>query len=67
MIPGEYSTRAVSTAPWADINSILRSINWVPMLTNTTVDAATRQFIGTIHTVLTNTIGPLAPPQQVRV
>ena len=59
MIPGEYSTRAVSTAPWADINSILRSINWVPMLTNTTVDAATRQFIGTIHTVLTNTIGPL--------
>ena len=37
------------------------------MLTNTTVDAATRQFIGTIHTVLTNTIVPLAPPQQVRV
>ena len=65
MIPGKYSTRAVSTAPWADINSILRSINCVPMLTNTTVDAATRQFIGTIHTVLTNTIGSLAPPQQL--
>ena len=67
MIPGKYSTRAVSTALWADINSILSSVNWVPMLTNTTVDAATRQFIGTIHTVLANTIGPLAPPQQVRV
>ena len=41
MIPGKYSTRAVSIAPWADINSILSSINWVPMPANTTVDAAT--------------------------
>ena len=67
MIPGKCFTRAVSTAPLADINSILSSSNWLPMLTNSTVDAATRQFIGTNHTVLTHTIGPLAPPQQVRV
>ena len=44
MIPGKYSTRAVSTAPWADIKCILSSINWVPMLTNRNVDAAARQF-----------------------
>ena len=41
MIPGKYSTRAVSIAPWADINSILSSINWVPMPANTIVHAAT--------------------------